>query len=346
MKLVLGIIGGVFLFVCVFVAGLAVWLTHTPYLARYECEHKTGQRQVDACSKAIARETAYGHPVDYAYVDRCSAYVGLRQFAHAMDDCTKAIALNPRSAPAHFNRAMVYGVMRKPDAQLQDFDAAIGLNPGFYQALHQRGMLYMRMGQPDLAIKDYNAALRIKPDDLLAIANRGIAFLSSHQYERAIGDFDTVIRVMHLDPVVLGFRAMAYAGSGRYELAMRDLDISVHTSPNAMNLNARCWTRAMWGRELDAALDDCNASLALAPNFSAALDSRAFVEFRQQKYAAAIADEDRAIAMMPNGAALLYVRGLAKRKSGGDDSGSADIAAAKKLDPKIEDTYAGYGVVQ
>jgi hypothetical protein len=40
----------------------------------------------------------------------------------------------------------------------------------------------------------------------------------------------------------------------------------------------------------------------------------------------------------------LYVRGLANLKSGNATEGNADIAAAKSIDAKIADTYAGYGV--
>ena len=51
-----------------------------------------------------------------------------------------------------------------------------------------------------------------------------------------------------------------------------------------------------------------------------------------------------ALAKNPNLPGSLYVRGLARLKSGDTAGGSADIAAAKQMDAKIADTYAGYGV--
>jgi hypothetical protein len=62
------------------------------------------------------------------------------------------------------------------------------------------------------------------------------------------------------------------------------------------------------------------------------------------KYADAIADDTAALASMPKLAPSLYIRGLAKNKSGDAAGGDADIAAAKAIDPKIADTYTGYGV--
>ena len=43
-------------------------------------------------------------------------------------------------------------------------------------------------------------------------------------------------------------------------------------------------------------------------------------------------------------AEALFGRGLAKSKAGDTAGGNADIALAKSLDPKVADTYAGYGV--
>ena len=58
----------------------------------------------------------------------------------------------------------------------------------------------------------------------------------------------------------------------------------------------------------------------------------------------AIVDANSALAANPNLPTTLYVRGLAKLKSGDTAGGNADVAAAKAIDAKIVETYAGYGV--
>jgi hypothetical protein len=52
----------------------------------------------------------------------------------------------------------------------------------------------------------------------------------------------------------------------------------------------------------------------------------------------------KALEQDPKLASSLYVRGLARLKTADASNGNADIAAAKAIDPKIADTYAGYGV--
>ena len=92
------------------------------------------------------------------------------------------------------------------------------------------------------------------------------------------------------------------------------------------------------------ALADCNKALALRPNYTYARGSRALVHLRMGNYPAAIDDASAAIVIDPADADALFLRGLAERKSGRTADGKSDIARAKKLDPKIIDTYAGYGV--
>jgi tetratricopeptide (TPR) repeat protein len=100
----------------------------------------------------------------------------------------------------------------------------------------------------------------------------------------------------------------------------------------------------MMNMHLHIALADCNEAQRNAPDDAETLESRCFVRYRQGDFANAIADCDGALRLQANSASALYVRGLAKLKAGVSVSGNADIARATQIDPKIADTYAGYGV--
>ena len=62
------------------------------------------------------------------------------------------------------------------------------------------------------------------------------------------------------------------------------------------------------------------------------------------KFAAAIADENSALNANGKDADASYIRGLSKLKTGDAIGGNADIAAAKAINPKIAEAYAGYGM--
>ncbi len=178
------------------------------------------------------------------------------------------------------------------------------------EAYTQRGNRYGILKQYDRAMADFDAALRLKPDQINALAGRGWTYSALGQHQRAIQDMDRV----------------------------------VSKKPNANTYNMRCWERAVWGQQLGAALADCNESLKLKPDYAAALDSRALVHYRRGEYGLAVGDASGALSVDLKLAPSLYVRGLARLREGNEKDGNTDIAAAKKLDPKIAETYADYGV--
>jgi tetratricopeptide (TPR) repeat protein len=116
---------------------------------------------------------------------------------------------------------------------------------------------------------------------------------------------------------------------------------------NPEMLDARCWDRAFLGRDLDAALADCNAALGQLKNrraIAGVRDSRGFVWFRKGDMARAIADYDAALALSPKAAETLYKRGLARNRMGDAVGGKADIAAALRRDPHSGEDMAEIGL--
>lgn len=100
-------------------------------------------------------------------------------------------------------------------------------------------------------------------------------------------------------------------------------------------LNGRCWVRALLGRDLEKALTDCDAALALAPGNANVLDSRGLVNLRMGHFDKAIADYDAALKQIPNNAWSFYGRGIARLRTGQTLLGKADIAAATTLRPQL-----------
>jgi tetratricopeptide (TPR) repeat protein len=79
------------------------------------------------------------------------------------------------------------------------------------------------------------------------------------------------------------------------------------------------------------------------PDNPATRDSRAFIFLKMTQFDAAVSDFDAALRLDPKLAFALYGRGYAKLKND-DESGEADIAAAKEIQADIGDEYARYGV--
>ena len=141
-------------------------------------------------------------------------------------------------------------------------------------------------------------------------------------------------------------RLLGDEGQFKEAIVYYDRWIAAHPADKQMSniLNQRCWTRALWGQELDAALADCNLSLDKGRKDPAILDSRGMVHLRRGELDAAIDDYDQALRMTPKMPWSLYGRGLARRKKGLVAAGDADIALATALAPQLPAFAKRYGL--
>lgn len=166
---------------------------------------------------------------------------------------------------------------------------------------------------PAVVIASRSEAIRRNPKDVNALTARAEAYFDQGDYPRAIADFGAAIRIEPANP---------------------------------QYWNSRCWARAVWGRELDLALADCNESLRLLSGESNTLDSRGLVHLRRGEFEAAIKDYDAAIKSAEPGSesGSLYGRGLTHLRMGQAAKGRADISAATAQDPKVAAAFARYGL--
>jgi tetratricopeptide (TPR) repeat protein len=146
-------------------------------------------------------------------------------------------------------------------------------------------------------------------------------------------------------PWALINRAYAYYKKDEYQEAIADFSEAIRLDPaDAHALNGRCWMRAIVGRELRQALEDCNESLRLRIDDAATLDSRGFTCLKLGQFNHAISDYDAALALDPNQAESYYGRGVAKLKKGDNTAGATDIAAAKAIQADVAEEFAKYGL--
>ena len=107
------------------------------------------------------------------------------------------------------------------------------------------------------------------------------------------------------------------AGTDAQWRTLVQLDKALALSPtNATLLNNRCFQRGMENTQLEAGLEDCEASLRISPAHATTLDSKGFVLFRLGRFQEALAVYDAALKLDPKMAPSLYMRGQTRRKLG------------------------------
>ena len=214
-------------------------------------------------------------------------------------------------------------------------------------ALIVRGSLRADEGQHARALADLGRALRLDGDNAAIYVQRGLVHQASGAFDFAVRDFDRALALQPGLQAALDSRAAALqqrVTSFQQELALLDQRL-IQEPTDADLLNNRCWLRVINNDNLDAALADCNASLATRPNDANVLDSRGLVQFKRGDYAAALADYDAAVRLEPQNGHFLYGRGLTRIALGLAAEGAADQARADELTPGIARQYQDYNIL-
>jgi tetratricopeptide (TPR) repeat protein len=212
-----------------------------------------------------------------------------------------------RSANARLRRlGAAFTARRDYERAIADLTRACELAPDEPKYFYERGMARWGNKQADLAGADFDQALKLKPDDVDALMARAQLRLQRPENSAAVTDLDAAGRVVAEQADIRLQIGYLYARAGLFAEAVAQYDkwITAHDSdarvPDARN--ARCWARALWGRELDQALADCNAALKSRPDGAAFLDSRGLVRLRMGDLDKSIADYDASLKLQPQNA--------------------------------------------
>jgi tetratricopeptide (TPR) repeat protein/predicted aspartyl protease len=256
----------------------------------------------------------------------------------------------PTDASGLQQRAKANFVRRDFDAAIADLTQAMALAPTNADYVYERGDAYWLEHKPQLAMADFDQSLKLKPDNIGVLLARSSLHRANKEFAEATVDLHAADGFAAHDArwgLALG---QAYSLDGDHEKSLQWLDQWIAAKPDDARmseaLSARCWSRALLGRELSKALADCNASLKLLPGDPTTLDSRGLVRLRLGDFDGSIADYNAAIAAHPDVAWSYYGRALAEENKGMISEGEDDERKAKKLSPDIAATAAKAGVVR
>jgi Tfp pilus assembly protein PilF len=128
------------------------------------------------------------------------------QLPSAISHLHKALAINPRSAPAHSDLGIALAKTGQIDEAIQQFHAALHLDPhaepprlnleAAAEECYERGVGHMKLKDAIDAIHDFQTALRLKPDYPEAYNNLGVAYASMPDHlPQAIDAFAAAVRL-------------------------------------------------------------------------------------------------------------------------------------------------------
>lgn len=257
-----------------------------------------------------------------------------------------AIAAQPDEANSYENRANFLRGVYDWKAALPDLDKAIALAPTVDRYL-ARADVHLITGADTKALADLQAASKLEPASAGVVNDLGMYFVEHGQKDAALALVQAQIDAGGKGKAAMVSRKAAMlARAGDRDAALAAATQALTIKPGDPELlNDRCWLRAQLNAELDLALKDCTKSIELSDSTASALDSRALVYFRLNRFDEALADLAAALEQSPSLPASLYMRGIIALRQGKAEEGRRDIDAATFISPRIAMSYKPFGIV-
>jgi len=176
---------------------VSAWTEPQPLAAAYIrrgqffSEKRQYTRAIEDLTRALAIQPADAQALSL----RGDAYRLNGQFSAAEKDLTAAIASNPRSPAAYFRRGLFHRTQKQFEAAIQDFTASLRLAADDAVVHLERGTTHEEMGNLELALRDYSRAIELAPDDIEAHRKRAALLGRVGEAERAKADLASVERL-------------------------------------------------------------------------------------------------------------------------------------------------------
>lgn len=271
--------------------------------------------------------------------------IALREGRHldAVVEFSMSLRSQPDDAFVLRARSQAYFAMGEWDKSLADLRKLRELTPAATELDFQEIAVLSEADRLDEAAAAAAALVARDPADVEAIQLQASVLTRGGDFGGAEAVLDKAIALEPDHPILLLDRAALRLRRGGLEEARADMAIVRPIARQSAGLlNNLCWTQAVAGVDLEQALADCDAALALQPDSAGILDSRALVLLHLGRPADALALYDRALALEPRQAASLYGRGLAKQALGRVDEARADKAAAVRLSARVAEEFETY----
>ncbi|MEI9921687.1 MAG: tetratricopeptide repeat protein [Bacteroidota bacterium] len=123
-----------------------------------------------------------------AYAQRAYSNFQKGNFAKALEDYDKAIALDDSEPEYFLARGMTHERLNDPQKAYDDYSAAIKLKENFDKAYLNRGNILIKLELFKEAVDDYTNAIKYSPNNSSAYFNRALAFSYLNQGEVACDD--------------------------------------------------------------------------------------------------------------------------------------------------------------
>jgi tetratricopeptide (TPR) repeat protein len=188
-------------------------------------------KEVAACSRAIASGRLQDHDLAKVIAKRAGAYIEKGDFNRGLADLDQSVRVDPKDVETRRVRGIVHLMLGAYRRAVSELTEAIALDPEDLNLIVLRGVARARNGDDDGAIADCGEAAKLKSDRSDAYACLGYAYNDKRDYDRAIADLDKAIVLNPNEPSSFKERGRSYNAKKDYDRAIADFDKAIGFDP-------------------------------------------------------------------------------------------------------------------
>ena len=247
-----------------------------------------------------------------------------------------ALKLNPYSSEAWHNRGLLLLRLKRYRDAVKSFDSAFKLKPDSYRTWYARGWAFQKLGLSDEALVHYEECLRIDEDAFPARYAQASTLMELGKYKAAEKRLDRLLEVRPEDETLLYQKAMSLRRLERWKEAIataKQMLASDERNPMGWFALGAIYSDA---GDLEAALNSYGKVLEYSPEDATALNNRAWVLCRLERYEEAEALAVQATEFNREKAAFWHTLGTVQAGLDKIEEAITSYSRVLELDPNFE----------
>ena len=276
-------------------------------------------------------------PEVYEYIGRYFSAIG--EIPKALKYINKAIELHSQDPDLFDWRAKFFEQNKEQQKAESDYTQSLVLDSTVVRFLN-RAAFYERTNNYEKALADYTMAISMAKENPKLYNQRANCYITKADFTAALKDLDKAIELASDDPYYYNNRADFYTDyKNDYELALKDyatalkLSKDSHESGRALNNRAIIYDKE---EKFYLAIEEYSKAIEIYPNFSLFYSNRAIIYQKQQNYELALKDYSKAIELDPTNAETYDDRSIFYYSKQDLEKALDDNSKSIELDPNNE----------
>ncbi|MCF1597989.1 ATP-binding protein [Streptomyces muensis] len=254
------------------------------------------------------------------------------RYDRALDEYDRALALDPRSARAHYGRGVTHGALGDAAAALADLERAEELRPDATWIIDEYALTLQRLGRHDDVVAACDRVIALEPVHAMAWAVRAYSRFEMGDAEGALRDFDRALGIDEDYLWALVHRAEVYRGQGALEESFADLDRAAELAPDNAWIASERGDAYRIVERYEEAERELGRACVLDPDHASAHAGRGYALAELHRHAEAMAAYDQAIELEPEYGWALVHRAELRGELGDKEGQFADLDRAVAAD--------------